>query len=67
LNTKRICLAIDLGASSGRVVAGIYDGIPLKLDELNRFSTLFETKIFEPRNPTLWNDAYQRFQNILTR
>jgi rhamnulokinase len=38
LNQKRICLAIDLGASSGRVVAGIYNGSRLELDELNRFA-----------------------------
>ncbi len=38
MNQKRICLAIDLGASSGRVVAGIYDGNRLELDEINRFS-----------------------------
>lgn len=104
MNTKRICLAIDLGASNGRAVAGIYNGIHLNLDELNRFSNetvkqfaadalncpfaagsveatsigniimqlyafgeidslpkvvrhSFETKIFEPQNPTLWNDA----------
>lgn len=29
---------MDLGASNGRVVAGIYNGRQLKLDELNRFS-----------------------------
>ncbi len=34
---KKICLAIDLGAGSGRVVAGIWDGSQLALDELNRF------------------------------
>jgi rhamnulokinase len=38
LNSKKICLAVDLGASNGRVVAGIYNGSQLKLDELNRFS-----------------------------
>lgn len=30
-------MAIDLGAGSGRVVAGIWDGTKLKLDEMNRF------------------------------
>ena len=37
MNKKKICLAIDLGAGSGRVVAGIWDGSRLGLDELNRF------------------------------
>ncbi len=38
MNRKMICLAIDLGAGSGRVVAGIYDGTRLELAELNRFA-----------------------------
>ena len=37
MNSQKICLAVDLGASSGRVVAGIYNGARLDLDELNRF------------------------------
>lgn len=37
MNRKKICLAVDLGASSGRVVAGIYNGARLELNELNRF------------------------------
>lgn len=37
MNAKKICLAVDLGAGSGRVVAGIYDGTRLELAELNRF------------------------------
>jgi rhamnulokinase len=37
LNRNKICLAVDLGASGGRVVAGIYDGAGLKLNELSRF------------------------------
>jgi rhamnulokinase len=37
MNRKLICLAVDLGAGSGRVVAGIFDGTVLKLNELNRF------------------------------
>ena len=37
LNSPKICLAVDLGAGSGRVLAGIYDGARLELDELNRF------------------------------
>src|SRR5438552_243023 len=30
-------LAVDLGASSGRVVAGLFDGSRLKLEEIHRF------------------------------
>lgn len=37
MKPKQICLAADLGASGGRVVAGIYDGTRLALNELNRF------------------------------
>lgn len=37
LKPKKICLAVDLGASGGRVVAGIYDGTRLELAELDRF------------------------------
>ncbi len=34
---KRVYIAIDLGASSGRVMAGLYDGRRLALEELHRF------------------------------
>lgn len=34
-----VYLAVDLGASSGRVMAGILDGHTLELKELNRFAT----------------------------
>lgn len=37
MNSKKICLAVDLGAGSGRVVAGIFDGTRLELSEVNRF------------------------------
>jgi len=37
LNARKICLAVDIGASGGRVVAGIYDGTRLALNELSRF------------------------------
>ena len=32
-----VYLAVDLGASSGRVLAGILDGRRLRLDEVHRF------------------------------
>jgi hypothetical protein len=31
MSTQRVCLAVDLGANSGRVLAGIYDGRLLQL------------------------------------
>ena len=37
MSTKRVCLAVDLGANSGRVLAGIHDGRLLELRELVRF------------------------------
>ena len=35
--TERIYLAADLGAESGRVMAGAWDGCRIKLEELHRF------------------------------
>ncbi|MDR0534353.1 MAG: rhamnulokinase [Verrucomicrobiales bacterium] len=37
MTTTKVCLAVDLGAGSGRVLAGVYDGATLTLKELNRF------------------------------
>jgi len=37
---RKTYLAVDLGASSGRVVAGLYNGSVLALEEVYRFSTL---------------------------
>lgn len=36
--TARCYLGVDLGASSGRVVAGLFDGHKIELKELHRFS-----------------------------
>ena len=36
--TARCYLGVDLGASSGRVVAGLFDGRKIELKELHRFS-----------------------------
>ncbi|MFO1092162.1 MAG: FGGY family carbohydrate kinase [Planctomycetaceae bacterium] len=33
----RVFLAVDLGAESGRVIAGLFDGRTMRLDELHRF------------------------------
>jgi len=35
--TNRVYLAIDLGAESGRVVAGLWNGRTLRLEEIHRF------------------------------
>ena len=35
--TQQIYLAVDLGAESGRVVAGMFDGETVQLEELHRF------------------------------
>lgn len=34
---EQILLAVDLGASSGRVVAGLFDGARVRLEEVHRF------------------------------
>lgn len=36
---RRVYLAVDLGADSGRVMAGLYDGTTLRLEEMARFHT----------------------------
>ena len=36
--TQQCYLGIDLGAESGRVVAGLYDGQTIQLRELHRFT-----------------------------
>ena len=36
--TEQCYLAVDLGAESGRVIAGLIDGTKLKLEDLHRFS-----------------------------
>ena len=35
--TEQVYLAIDLGAESGRVMAGLFDGQQVRLEELHRF------------------------------
>ncbi len=34
---QRVYLGIDLGAESGRVIAGLWNGKTLKLEEIHRF------------------------------
>jgi len=36
-SSAKVYLAVDLGASSGRVLAGLFDGAKLKLEEVHRF------------------------------
>lgn len=55
MNARKICLAVDLGASGGRAVAGIYDGTRLALNELNRF----------PNEPVKAADGWQWNFNAL--
>lgn len=50
----KVYLAIDLGAESGRVIAGLWDGSRLKLEEIHRFSN---TPIFWA-NSLRWNIFY---------
>jgi len=58
LTPQKICLAVDLGAGSGRVVAGIYDGGRLALHELNRF----------PNDPVKDADGWHwNFEHLFTR
>ena len=34
---QRVYLAIDLGAESGRVMAGLWNGTTIRLEEIHRF------------------------------
>ncbi|MFN5531199.1 MAG: rhamnulokinase, partial [Planctomycetaceae bacterium] len=44
---ERCYLAVDLGAESGRVIAGLFDGGRIRLEEIHRF-----------RNGAVsWNDS----------
>ncbi len=38
MNTRHVCLAVDLGAGSGRVVAGVFENGRLDLHVVNRFA-----------------------------
>lgn len=58
MNQQRIYLAVDLGAGSGRVLAGEFDGSRIELHELNRFDN---TPVHLPSG-WHWNitDLYQK-------
>ncbi len=47
MKTNQVYLAIDLGAESGRVIAGLWNGKSLKLEEIHRF----------PNGPVLLADS----------
>lgn len=60
MSEKKIYLAVDLGAGSGRVLAGEFDGKRIELHELNRF----ENKPVELPDGWHWNIT-ALYQNIL--
>jgi len=57
MSRNHVCLAVDLGAGSGRVVAGSFNGTRLELVELNRF----------PNDPVKQADGWHwNFDGLLT-
>ena len=60
MNQKKVYLAVDLGAASGRLLAGIFDGQRIELHEVNRFDNV-------PVNlPTGWHwSITELYQNVL--
>jgi rhamnulokinase len=56
---ERVYLAVDLGASSGRVVAGLFDGQRLALEECHRFENGGV-----PANGRLYWDLLGQWQDI---
>ena len=60
MRQKKVYLAVDLGAGSGRVLAGEYDGNRIELHELNRF----ENSPVELPSGWHWNIT-SLYQNIL--
>ena len=59
MSQTKVCLAIDLGAESGRVVAGLFDGQRLRLEEMHRFSNV----PIEENGGLHW-DTHRLFTNI---
>lgn len=60
MRPKKLYLAVDLGAGSGRVLAGAFNGHTIKLKELNRF----ENRPVELPDGMHWNIT-SLYQNIL--
>ena len=60
MNQKKVYLAVDLGAASGRILAGEFDGRRIELHDVNRFAN---TPI---RLPTGWHwSITELYQNII--
>ena len=60
MKQKKVYLAVDLGASSGRVLAGVFDGQRIELHDLNRFNN---TPV---QLPTGWHwNITELYRNIL--
>ena len=60
MNQKKVYLAVDLGAASGRILAGEFDGRRIELHDVNRFDN---TPI---RLPTGWHwSITELYQNII--
>jgi rhamnulokinase len=60
MNQKKVYLAVDLGAGSGRVLAGEFDGRRIDLHEINRFENV------PVRLPSGWHwNITALYQNIL--
>ena len=60
MSTNKVYIAVDLGAGSGRVLAGEFDGKRIELHEMNRF----ENKPVELPSGWHWN-IVGLYQNIL--
>jgi rhamnulokinase len=58
-DSSNVYLAVDLGASSGRVVAGVFDGSQLKLEEVHRFDNGGTTA-----NERMYWNLLQQWQHI---
>ena len=60
MNQKKVYLAVDLGASSGRVLAGVFDGQRIELHDVNRFNNA------PVQLPTGWHwNITELYRNIL--
>jgi rhamnulokinase len=58
---EKVYLAVDLGASSGRVVAGLYDGNDLRIEEVLRFPNggiSMQDRLYWDL-PRLWSDIQE--------
>src|SRR4051794_34854524 len=57
--SESVLLAVDLGASSGRHVAGLFDGKQLRLEEVHRF----DNGAVQAAGHLYW-DVLQQWSNI---